>query len=454
MTDTAIDDSILRDSLSTATCFEDVYCVILAADSDRFFQANAKEPFVRKAVLLLATPADEEDAATFARRVSCLAFLWSVKGVKGIVDELSKRILSRPFPELTLLLKPKEREVIAKWLSEKTSTWIQEFAAHSALLEIHNEHACSTYVKTVFLRSKTVSEGLTVLLNAYEKTVVEKEIILDEQSRHHFIMLITKTAAKAKSAPGPALGKALGDLLKVLAGESWEHSDSRRLAELAFAAFDVIEEGSRRSPNILISGSTFILLQHLERHWVPQNDRKWIKRKAAMVPVIENILVSAVIHGAQCPQLIEIISFLDEAKGAAQRVSRAILDQWNVTSESAHDWLQSMADGRFPRPQVQSRSDVESLATVLLRAYEFEHTENESSNNLAQALLAEIRQLSLRHGLALDHEKGEAVTFDPVRQRSVSEKNDESVRVLVPGVVRQVEGGKTVQIIPALVGPL
>lgn len=454
MTDTAIDDSILRNSLITATCFEDVHCVILAANSDRFFQANAKEPFVRKAVLLLATSADEEDAATFARRVSCLAFLWSVKGVKGIVDELSKRILSRPFPELTLLLEAKEREVIAKWLSEKTSAWIQEFAAHSALLESHNEHACSTYLKTVFLRSRTVSEGLTVLLNAYEKTVVEKEITLDEQSRHHFIMLIAKAAAKAKSAPGPALGKALGDLLKVLAGASWEPEGSRRFAELAFAALDVIEEGSRRSPNILISSPTFILLLHIERHWIPQNDRKWIKRKAALIPVIENILVSAVIHGAQCPQLIEIISFLDEAKGAAQRVSKAILDHWNVQSESAHDWLQSMADGRPLRPQAQSRSDIESLATVLLRAYEFEHTEYERSNDVIQALLAEIRQLSMRHGLALDHEKGEAVTFDPVRQRSVSEKNDESVRVLVPGVVRQVEGGKTVQIIPALVGPL
>lgn len=454
MTDTAIDDSILRDSLITATWSEDVYCVILAADSDRFFQANAKEPFVRKAVLLLATPADEEDAATFARRVSCLAFLWSVKGVKGIVDELSKRILSRPFPELTLLLEPKEREVVAKWLSEKKYAWIHEFAAHSALLEINNEQACLTYVKTVFLRSKTVSEGLTVLLNAYEKTVVEKEIILDEQSRHHFIMLITKTAAKAKSAPGPALGKALGDLLKVLAGASWEPEGSSRFAELAFAAFDVIEEGSRRSPNILISGPTFILLLHLERHWIPQNDRKWIKRKAALIPAIENILVSAVIHGAQCPQLIEIISFLDEAKGAAQRLSRAILDQWNVTSESAHDWLQSMADDRSLRPQVQSRSDVESLATVLLRAYEFEHTEDERSNDVMQALLAEIRQLSMRHGLALDHKKGDVVAFDPARQRSLSETSDESVRVLVPGVTRRVDGGKTVQIIPALVGTL
>lgn len=454
MTDTVIDDSYWKNGLAAATGCEEVYRLVLAAGSERFFQVNFNEPIVRKAVLLLATPADEDDAATFARRVSGLAVLWSFGRVRGIVNELSKRILLKPLPELTQLLEPKEREAIAKWLSVKSNTWVQRFAARSALLEIRNEHISSTYLKTVFLRSKTISEGMTVLLDAYEDIVAEKAITLDEQIRHHYIMLIAKVASKAKSAPGSALGQSLGDLLKALAGDNWESSGSGRLADLALAAIVVIEEGSHRSPNILASGSIYILLRHLESHWVPQNDPKWIKRKLALVPVIENILVSAVLHGAQCPQLIEIISFLDKTNGAAQKVAKSILGQWTVTGESAKDWLQAIADGREFKPQVQSRSDVETLATVLLRAYEFEHTDIENSNDVTQALLAEIRQLSLRYGLVLDHEKGEAVIYDPARQRTVSENNDASVRVLVPGVTRRFEDGKTVQVIPALVGPL
>jgi hypothetical protein len=449
----SLDNDAIKARLQCATSILEIAEVLRIPTYPEALKGIAKDPLIRKTVLTLCSLPIEQGPAESASRWWCLGALASVKGIAPVVDELSSRLTSSAPPEPEFFSNG-ERKHLASWLSTRKASWVPNYAAKAALLETGNDDVRDLFLKTVFSKSKTVTAALELIA----QTAGSLNLCSSGRSDlFETLNAVFAEAGKAKCPPGPQPSEGVTACIAALTGADVSNTRIPH-PETALRIAGLVAVWAGKSPNSLLDPGMLDLFQTLERKWITGTDKKWTKSKRTLVPAVEQLLVTTALHRNGSPVCIEWLRFLDSAKDALQKTLKALLSYWEIRDEDTVSQLNALATGVPLTDKPESRSNLEAIATVLIRAGELESTVlpagiPEAALRVSENLLIEIRQLGKRSSLETDFPAGELIPFDPIRQQAVGDIRGGLVRVVVPGVIRRTSDARTLQIIRTIVEP-
>ncbi len=409
------------------------------------------EPAIRRAVMLLA--ADDMSCSAIERSLiaASLAKLWSIRPIRGIVDEFATRFLKTPLYELPETIPSSMWILVPAWLAGRRLEWIPEFAARQVVLNAGDQEICKAFLELLLDRSASISIALK-LLNRFvaETTGLGLEIRLRNAS--NLSSSLVKLLIKTKMPPGKGLASEVYRFLEsaVLCGELSSKSRSGELAaELVFYLI-------KRFPGLLMDPTVRLILEEIGAHWLSSHDKKWLRIKKEIVLEIRDLVAILGLGGIRASSLAAFARELASKPGEADKVFRELAEAYDFADHEVAEWLSNGGhEGRI-EGSAESRSDAEALAAVMLRLDELG---NESSCTESQefqqisALTVELGLYAARKGLRFEGRRGELVTFDPLRQRTIGHaKPGSQVRILAPGITRKTETTSQL-IIPAVVEP-
>jgi hypothetical protein len=447
------------EKLQSANTGADVVSIVGDISIAKVIGQYSKEPAVRKAVMLLASGGPDLAAEERGKRMAALAILWSVKDLRSLVDEFAPRALVEPLADVSAILPYQDRVLIAAWLSKKKMAWIIDFAAMSAISESEEERLCQCYVTLLLGRAPSFAFALQGLNNAIDSVDLTHRRF-DAKRIVNLCVALAHAAGKTSVPLGKRFSQILMEfvIVRVLQGGDIMSRDVRSQTGLGVAAF--ISALAQRSPSLLLSETLFEIVTTLERTWIPVEEKKWVRIKKSFMDQIGQLVTLFSLSGMVASDLVRNARLLEKPKGSFAKLCRKILEENDVSSEEVTAWLlRGGNDEGLPKKSPpEPRTDVEALATVMLRAEELESAASREpmapGNPLLQALLTEINQMAVRKGLQLDGRRNGVVAYDPLRQRSVGPVEiGTRVGVLVPGVVRKTAAGQF-QIIQAVVQPI
>ncbi len=460
MEPTPHDGRTMLEQLQAAGAGADVVRILGDVSAAKELSAYAKEPGVRKAVMLLAKPDPGLDVQA---RLKCLAFLAAlsmVKPVRSIVDEFAPRALAAPVSEVASGLSQEEKVFLAAWMSGRRIGWIADFAARTAVAESVDEKLCQIFMALFFSRAADVSHviqrltdevGLLGMLPATSSAL----------GKRNLCTVLARLAAKTPVPPG----KNLKGLLRTFVMQRiLQDSEGYQTAEKTGVAVSVSELLSvlvKRFQGLLLSDTPFEIASSMEKDWISPEDRRWKQFRKELFAQVEKLTTVFALNGVCATELVRKARMLEAGAGSTEKMCHSILEQNDISSEEVAGWLAlgGSFDGSTKVRPRESLSETDVLAQVLLRADELASLDSgqdpETERAVRGTLLVEINQLGARKGLQLDGERNRTVSYDPIRQRATGPVPPGGrVRVLSPGVVRRSDAGTGLfQVIQAIVEP-
>lgn len=413
---------------------------------------HSKEPAVRRAIMLLA--ADDQTLPSDERSMcaASLATLWSIRTIRGIVDEYTPRFLKIPLKELSETIPKKMRLSVAAWLKGKRYEWISEFAARVAAINASDDVLSRPFLELLLGHSASISIALRLL-----NRILMEETLLQTETRFKSMSDLSSSLArllvKTRLSPGKGIANEVHQFLE----SSLLNPASGTKSLSGERAADLMLNLVKRFPALLMDPAIGQIFVNIGSGWCSPNDKKWLKIRKEIIAEIGILVAMLGMGGIRATYLSDLARKLVTKAGEIDKIFRELSEAYDYQDHDVAAWLSTGGkDGRFDNA-IESRSDTEALAAVMQRADEIAQEnmdEGLQQSGQIHALAVELGQYAARKGLQYENRRGDLVAFDPLRQRAArSIRPGAEVRVLVPAITRKTETG-TQLIVPAIVEPV
>lgn len=412
---------------------------------------HSKEPAIRRAIMLLAADDQSRSANERSMCAASLAKLWSMREIRGIVDEFSPRFLKEPLDELPETIPSRMRLSVPAWLAGKRNEWIPEFAARVAVMNAGDDEFCRAYLVLLLDHSSSISIALR-LLNQFvaEETALEPEIRFQNMS--NLSSSLAKLLVKTKLLPG----KGLANEAHLFLESALLSPASDPKALVGELAAELMLSLVKRFPGLMMNPTIGQILRHIGSDWFSPQDKKWLKVRKEIIAEIGSLVAILGMGGIRATALADLARELASKAGETDKLFLELSRAYDYQDHVVFEWLSAGGKEVKSGDVTESRSDTEALAAVMQRADELaQEIMDPDSQQTKQihALTVELGQYAARKGLRLENKRGDMVAFDPLRQRAGCNVIPGSqVRILVPAIIRKAETGIQL-IVPAVVEP-
>jgi len=448
----------ILERLSAAQSGTDVVAALEDVSVVAKLAIHAKLPTIRKAVMLLSQPDPSIEVQARLRRLAFLAAFSAIKPLTSIVDEFASRALAEPLSDFGSGLTPQEKLLFVSWITGIRIGWISDFAVKVAVVDCSEDKLCHACIAIVLSRAASLSQALQRLTNEVE-LLRTTQAPLVVAGKVNLCISLAHSVSKAGLPPGKGLSEKLRAFILEEILQNAEGCNTEEKTNIVAAVSILLIKLAHRFQGLLQGELLFEILFLMEKQWVSPGDRKWKQFKQELFFQIEKVATILALNGLSPKDLVRKAKALEALPGATEKMFRGIGEENDILSEEVATALSlgGVADQIITKTTQDSRSEVDSIAQLLLRADELNSVEASLNGSTEKAvlgaLLEEINQLAARKGVGLDGERNSTVSYDPIRQRTTAEVPlGGRVRILSPGVVRK-SGTGLFLIIQAIVEP-